>query len=264
LTDGTFDLPSEGGVSIYSNSMRRGVCGFNDGSYRVTVSDDNECSITASIEVKRPDSVSVKFDWISDPIEPQADGYYIGPLDVQFIDLSTNRTLNENIWRYWMEHDDPNTNDVIITEEGEALGDSIPSYVFEHRMPTRFFAKLTVSKNGFCPASDSLSFNVSTPSCLQIPNVFTPNGDGVNDIFEMIDHCYLEFFEGDIYNRWGGKLYHWESPEAAWDGRTLAGREVPDGVYFYVISAKGFDGVNRVDVNNSEVETVAGTVTIIR
>ena len=44
----------------------------------------------------------------------------------------------------------------------------------------------------------------------------------------------------------------------------MSGEEVPDGVYFYVISARGFDGVNRADMSDESVETVAGSVTLIR
>ena len=265
-----WELDDDGDKYWVDPHVRTGVCGYNtlgeyaDGVYGVTVTDDKGCIAWDTLTIRRPDSVRAYFDWLPDPEDPLSDGYYEGPLFVQFVDQSYNTRYEENIWEYWSAVEDVDSDDMIRTEVGEAEGDSITYFTFENLMPITFYAKLTVSRDGYCTISDSVSFNVRTISCLYIPDVFTPNGDGVNDYFEMIRHCNLETFVGDIYNRWGEKLYHWENPEAAWDGRTLSGEEVPDGVYFYVISARGFDGVNRADMDDESVETVAGSVTIIR
>lgn len=73
-------------------------------------------------------------------------------------------------------------------------------------------------------------------SDLIIPNVFSPNGDGVNDRFQVgstteIPTC-LEF---KVFNRWGQLLYTSNGTTRGWDGRTSAGSPVPPGVYFYII-----------------------------
>jgi len=67
-----------------------------------------------------------------------------------------------------------------------------------------------------------------------IPNVFTPNNDGNNDLF------YLNFtFEKvEIYNRWGQKLFESNNNESFWDGRTTSGNEIPDGTYYYIITTE--------------------------
>jgi gliding motility-associated-like protein len=65
------------------------------------------------------------------------------------------------------------------------------------------------------------------------PNVFSPNGDGLNDLF-MIEGLQ-QGDEVSIYNRWGTKVYEFVSTEDAWDGRTTAGEKCSEGVYFYFI-----------------------------
>ena len=74
-----------------------------------------------------------------------------------------------------------------------------------------------------------------------VSNVFTPNNDGVNDIFYfnewMLNSIYVE-----IYNRWGEKIYHWNNVNSGWDGKSYSGRHVEEGVYFYRLKATGEDG----------------------
>ncbi|HRP61224.1 MAG TPA: gliding motility-associated C-terminal domain-containing protein [Vicingus sp.] len=63
-----------------------------------------------------------------------------------------------------------------------------------------------------------------------IPNVITPNGDGINDIFRL----NFPILKTEIYNRWGQQVFFSEN-DAFWDGRTTSGNEVPEGTYYYII-----------------------------
>ena len=103
-----------------------------------------------------------------------------------------------------------------------------------------YLASLTVT-DGTCSASASIIIEVKGESSILIPNVFTPNGDGKNDMF-TVDGTNLESVEADIFNRWGLKMYSWNQVNGSWNGRTTSGTEVPDGTYFYIIKAKGLDG----------------------
>jgi len=76
---------------------------------------------------------------------------------------------------------------------------------------------------------------------IDVPNVFTPNGDGVNDLF-VVDNHGMETLNMLIFNRWGSKVYEWNTTQTAWDGTGLDGENVADGVYFYVLTAVGEDG----------------------
>lgn len=70
-----------------------------------------------------------------------------------------------------------------------------------------------------------------------IPNVFTPNGDGLNDEFglpDYIPHGYYKSFAMKIYNRWGSLLYETTDINALWDG-TMDGNAMAEGVYFYTL-----------------------------
>lgn len=78
-------------------------------------------------------------------------------------------------------------------------------------------------------------------SILLIPNIFTPNGDNINDIF-TITGTELRNFYAEIYDRWGLKLYEWDSALGGWDGRIKGGAIASDGTYFYIIKASGIDG----------------------
>ena len=93
-------------------------------------------------------------------------------------------------------------------------------------------------------------------SGLEAPNAFSPNGDGVNDYYNVFNVKSIVEFHGAIYNRWGQELYRWGIDEigregCGWDG-TYKGNPVKDGVYFVVIRALGADGIEydiKRDVN---------------
>ena len=102
--------------------------------------------------------------------------------------------------------------------------------------------------------SDSDLEMAQTPAdSIIAPNAFSPNGDGVNDFFEMKSK------EGNpvllrIYSRNGTLVFNTEAKVCRWDGRSLDGQELPIGVYSYIAE------VNEV----SPKITRKGTVTIIR
>lgn len=79
-------------------------------------------------------------------------------------------------------------------------------------------------------------------SKLEMPNGFSPNGDGINDIYKAKEGFQsIISFRAIIYNRWGQKLYQWTDPYSGWDGR-YNGKDVKEGVYFVWVEAQGADG----------------------
>lgn len=89
-------------------------------------------------------------------------------------------------------------------------------------------------------------------SKLDMPNAFSPNGDGINDIYKAKDGWQsIVEFRAIIFNRWGNKIYEWTNPADGWDG-THNGKPVKDGVYYCLVKAKGADGIRynyKRDVN---------------
>lgn len=80
---------------------------------------------------------------------------------------------------------------------------------------------------------------------LIIPNVFTPNGDGVNDLF-TIQSEGIENLSCVIFNRWGVKVAELTLPGQGWDGRTISGQEAEEGVYYSLIEIKHSNGEQQL------------------
>lgn len=115
---------------------------------------------------------------------------------------------------------------------------------------TRGSEKITFTKE-YWDEAGAITVTISE-SKLEMPNAFSPNGDGINDIYRAKSgYQSITEFNAYIYNRWGQKLYEWHDPAGGWDG-TYKGKEVPQGVYFCLVKAKGADGRDfniRKDVN---------------
>jgi len=91
--------------------------------------------------------------------------------------------------------------------------------------------------NGSCPASsDSVLYDLRE---FEAPQGFSPNGDGINDYFEILDVEQYPNAKLTVYNRWGAEVYHSDHYSNDWDGRatnTLFGKDVlPAGTYFYIL-----------------------------
>lgn len=75
---------------------------------------------------------------------------------------------------------------------------------------------------------------------LLIPNAFTPDGDGINDVWKVAYRSLIEF-RCSIFDRYGAEIISFDDPSQGWDGKR-GGKVVKPGVYFYVIEAVGSDG----------------------
>jgi gliding motility-associated-like protein len=98
---------------------------------------------------------------------------------------------------------------------------------------------------GTCLDTAIAYVQVEIPSEMEIPNVFTPNGDNVNDVF-FLKATNLDQISILIYNRWGNVIFEMESDNGniEWDGKYQSGKDAADGTYFYVIKATGKDGTS--------------------
>jgi gliding motility-associated-like protein len=97
---------------------------------------------------------------------------------------------------------------------------------------------------------------------LVVPNVFTPNGDGYNDVFKIRNSAVSEF-TFRVFNRWGTQIYETTAPEIAWDGKTQAGSAAPAGTYFYTLKAKLASG-NDIAIFQDAETLDKGNITLIR
>ncbi len=100
---------------------------------------------------------------------------------------------------------------------------------------------VTMVSNAACPVPDTVqAFTIIDCPQIEISNVFTPNGDGINDLFRVnLSGNALQNFKIDIYDRWGLLMFTSTSINNKWDGRTTAGLKVVEGTYFYIVELNG-------------------------
>ncbi|MBW6482242.1 MAG: gliding motility-associated C-terminal domain-containing protein [Vicingaceae bacterium] len=143
---------------------------------------------------------------------------------ITFTDLSSENPTN---WLWVFNGGTPNTS---TNQNPIICYDSIGNYDVQ----------LIVS-NSFGFDTLLITNYITVDSCVQkepvfiIPNIFSPNNDGNNDVF-FVESFGLETLSMKIYNRWGEKLFESNQLDAAWDGRTESGKICSEGTYFYLIS----------------------------
>ena len=111
-----------------------------------------------------------------------------------------------------------------------------------------------------CSSQDSISItfeNCEPPKKCEayLPNSFSPNGDGINDALQLLTDCELQFFEMEVYDRWGSLVFSTTDVRQAWDG-TVNGELLDTGVYLWTVRYQFLEQ----DLPVEKVETV----TIIR
>ncbi|MCI6672506.1 MAG: gliding motility-associated C-terminal domain-containing protein [Prevotella sp.] len=109
---------------------------------------------------------------------------------------------------------------------------------------------------------DPISVSISESELL-MPNAFSPNGDGINDVYKAKSGFKsIVEFHAVVFNRWGQKLYEWNDPSGGWDG-TFRGRDVAPGVYFVNVKARGADGREfRIKKDINLLRTYSETTTV--
>jgi gliding motility-associated-like protein len=109
-------------------------------------------------------------------------------------------------------------------------------------------------ENCYDSACKMVSNNFTTE--VEIPNVFTPDGDGKNDTYK-VKISGEELFELTIWNRWGGKVFETTDAKIGWNGKVNnTGEDSPEGTYYFILKYR-----MRGQVTES---VVRGTITMIR
>jgi len=165
------------------------------------------------------------------------------------IELNITYTSNSPVTIQWLDAADN------VLGQGEMLMTNVNSN-------ENTYTVVVTNANG-CSCDEDIDI-VGTIPQLIMPNVFTPNGDGINDFFnvmfkdegsdKIIDKGEIEILGFNIYNRWGNAVYENETPTTGWDG-TIDGKSAPSEVYVYVVEIQYPDGTT---------ERVSSDVTLIR
>ncbi len=123
--------------------------------------------------------------------------------------------------------------------EGATPGSSTAQHPQDicYSKPGTYTISLTV-KNGYGTTTKVQTISLNDFDCptAEVPNVFTPNGDGINDLWEFPVYSTQSVLY--IYNRWGTLVYQAEGIELSWDGKTQQGLPANEGVYFYKLETQ--------------------------
>jgi len=87
----------------------------------------------------------------------------------------------------------------------------------------------------------------------KLPNTFTPNNDGINDLFKPLEYQFVEKIQIKIYSRWGALIYQTDNPDINWDGKNMFTKQlVPNGVYYYVCDVweQRINGVEQRNISS--------------
>ncbi|MCE3280375.1 MAG: hypothetical protein K0S44_2566 [Bacteroidetes bacterium] len=224
----TIQLSASGGTNYLWSTGQTGssLTVSNEGIYWVSAS--NDCGTdTAYININ-VDSVTAYFT------ASTVSGIY--PLEVDFSNNSSLSAVSFG-WNSGNGNISNSTNFSTIYNE-----------------PGTYSVTLTANNSQGCQDTYAITIIVyAETSFLQVPNVFTPNNDGINDEFGAIGYQITEF-TCSIYDRWGILISEMDSVNKKWDGRTTAGLPVSDGTYFYILKAKGAEG--RIYDTNGFVQLI--------
>lgn len=139
-------------------------------------------------------------------------------------------------------------------------GDSSKVYSPTHNyaQTNSYKVQLIYSPGTFCADTAERVYFIDGDSATEvfIPNVFTPNNDGVNDCYRITgvnEKC--DEFHLIVFNRWGNMVYENTNGNWCWDGKSQSGSDLPQGIYYYVLTLKKKTGYQIND---------HGTITLIR
>lgn len=117
--------------------------------------------------------------------------------------------------------------------------------------PGKYYVTLS---NACSIRTDTVQVDTNCTTLLEMPNVFTPNSDGVNETFLPIKIQQVKNFTITIYNRWGKQLFQSNNPVQGWNGNYI-NSECPDGTYFWVVNYESNFGI---------IDSKKGVVHLIR
>lgn len=187
---------------------------MNPGTYQVTLYGMNTGGCLDSIQnttITVYDSIIP--DWYSDP-EPPVEMVIPGS-EVKFFD----ETDNAISW---------------LWDFGNGRNSIEQNPVYTYREPGTYFVSLLVTNTWGCVGKLTRGPYVIVVPDLFIPNVFSPNGDGVNDVFR-VEYSGVQPYRARIYSRWGDLVFESRNKQEPWEGKDADGMDVPEGVYFYNI-----------------------------
>lgn len=146
------------------------------------------------------------------------------PNELVLTNFSTNSISNQ-----WLFNDDLAANTTSLN--------TIKNY----SVSGSYSVSLIANGNSGCNDTSHYAFRIGDSSGVTLPTIFSPNGDGINEVFKPIAKG-ISKMNVSIYNRYGTIIISWDRVNGFWDGHTTSGERCEAGVYFVILEATGFDG----------------------
>lgn len=233
-----------GGVTPYRASIQSAAgvdvenlvnVGLSAGRYFLTITDGNGCAVDTAFSIARPAVDSVR-------IVPTASVIFTGE------EMSATARSSPSARIRWT------TNPPVLICDTCRTISLRPTSDITLRVAS-------VSEDG-CRTTDSLTVTVAADHSVYVPNVFSPNGDGIND--RWYPHCgraVTRLVRCTIYDRWGREVYRTSDvafsaiASQGWDGSSNRGKPAQTGVYTYILTVEFTDGIER---------DYSGTITLLK
>lgn len=139
---------------------------------------------------------------------------------------------------------------------------TLPIYYFEGVPSIAGCYSVTAVDSAITPNESPIVNKICIDNCpeYELPNVFSPNGDGKNDFFTPLPNWrYVKDVEIKIYDRWGVLMFATDDPNVLWDGKNQSTKqECTDGTYFYVCT------VNEIRIDGIKPRLIKGFVQVIK
>ncbi len=226
FNDASISLTMFGGTPEYNYYWSNGYDGplqdmIGPGNYNILITDQLGCSVDTTISIIEPEKLKIN-PIIKKPSCPDIQDGYIE------LNISGGRLPYSVYW------EDGSSEQAIF---------NVRSGIYD----------VTINDFSFCEIDTTFVLRSLRDFCFEIPTAFTPNGDNINEKWEIYLGGLYPGVEIEIFDRWGKRVFYSKGYEESqfWDG-TYNGKELPIDAYYYIINLKNGD------------ERISGTVTIIR
>ncbi len=129
--------------------------------------------------------------------------------------------------------------------------DENPNITFSEDAAQNYKVQLVVTNQNGCTDTTYGLQVINGFYAIYLPNTFTPNGDGKNDVFKVVgENIGLSNFSLEVFNRWGELIFFSDDPYFGWDGKDKAGVDyVQNGVYLWKVKARNKISGEIIDYN---------------
>ncbi len=228
----TYTWQAAGGNTL--PSMGATASGLEEGTYTLTLTDANGC-LLGPLTFRVPHRYFVEIDSIA-------------------YTLVQDCPSKNYLFSAYARGDGPFTYRWTWEDGSTDVGNATMSHTLSPLLQGNVTIRLQIEGAGPCYAEDTLTFFTEACVGFSIPNVFTPNGDGINDIWNIQVIGFSRYILV-VHDRWGKEIFNSGGDMTKrWDG-TINGQPAPEGVYNYL-----FEGTRL----NGEKVARAGTVTLLR